>query len=255
MSLYNMLFGKNPHSSVILAIIGLKESDVERFRDCSMDNDGIQIYARTGGGNRESYPNETLTSSPHYLRDEDDDYDSTYAHYYFKFPPEIEEDCKQYLQRSELGVSGKFIQWLCKTLERKPTENDIWTQYWEKQNNLIGNAKRLNIFETNGHTVVPLDDSSLQVLLENMEAVGGKQLSYSVMPYKLAVKENVPRWRNESPDNLKTDMCRVKVEIVDPWQIDDNVWARWQVKYGEKFPKSLSTIAESVAIVKLKGQK
>lgn len=41
---------------------------------------------RTGGGNREDYPNAALTTHPLYLRDVDDDYDPTYAHYYFRIP-------------------------------------------------------------------------------------------------------------------------------------------------------------------------
>jgi hypothetical protein len=86
--MYNLLFGKNPETADILKVIGLAESDVERFRDCGVDqaHNQIWVYTRTGGGNREDYPNEALTSSPHYLYDEDDDFDCTYATYYFSIP-------------------------------------------------------------------------------------------------------------------------------------------------------------------------
>jgi len=86
MSFYNMIFGKNPDTKDILALLGLSETDIERFRDCYINDDEICIYTRTGGGNREYYPNEVLTSHPNYIRDEDDDYDCTYATYYFSLP-------------------------------------------------------------------------------------------------------------------------------------------------------------------------
>lgn len=88
MSLYNMLFGKNPDTAPILAALNLSEGMIERFRDVWIDEDEnrIVIYTRTGGGNREYYQNEVLTSHPLYIRDEDDDFDSTYAKYYFAIP-------------------------------------------------------------------------------------------------------------------------------------------------------------------------
>lgn len=91
MSLYNMLFGKNSNTESILNSLGLKEYDVERFRDCRIDSDKqeIWIYTRTGGGNRDYYPNELLTSNQNYKYDEDDDFDSTYATYYFNYPEEL----------------------------------------------------------------------------------------------------------------------------------------------------------------------
>lgn len=86
MSLYNMLFGKNPNTKEILAALGLEECQVERFRDCFIEDGKIVIFTRTGGGNREDYPNEALVNHPNYLYDEDDGFDSTYAYYYFSLP-------------------------------------------------------------------------------------------------------------------------------------------------------------------------
>jgi hypothetical protein len=86
MSLYNMLFGMNPEASDILGLIGINVGDVERFRDCFIADGQIQVYTRTGGGNREGYPNKVLTSNQYYIYDEDDTYDCTYATYYFKIP-------------------------------------------------------------------------------------------------------------------------------------------------------------------------
>ena len=77
MSLYNLMFGKNAWSDVILAVLDLRETDIERFRDSSVDFDNRQIVimTRTGGCSREEYANEKLTSHPCYLYDEDDDFD------------------------------------------------------------------------------------------------------------------------------------------------------------------------------------
>ena len=88
MSLYNTLFGKNPDTADILSALSLSEASIQRFRDCWIDEDNnrIVIYTRTGGNNREYFPNEALTSHPLYLYDEDDDFDNTYASYYFSLP-------------------------------------------------------------------------------------------------------------------------------------------------------------------------
>lgn len=96
MSLYNILFGKNPDTKEILAALNLTEGYIERFRDCWIDEDNgeIVIYTRTGGGNREDFPNEVLTSHPLYRYDEDDDFDCTYALYHFSLPEPPKEDAQ-----------------------------------------------------------------------------------------------------------------------------------------------------------------
>jgi hypothetical protein len=247
MSLYNLLFGMNPNTDVILAILGLKKNDVERFRDCGFEEKGIWIRTRTGGGNREDYPNIKLTTSPYYLSDEDDDFDSTYATYYFEIPDEIKEDVEQFKNIRENGISGKLIQWVLKTLEREETEHDIYARKWEEQGKLVQGAKAISIYETNGHTVVPLDDSSLDRLLKLMEEANGLQLSYSVMPYKTIIEENVPKWNFESnKSDLEKDMCRVKVSFPKNWEIDLDLFKRWELKFAEKYPKSINTIREAI---------
>jgi hypothetical protein len=104
MSMYNMMFGQNPASSAILATLGLTQGDVGRFRDCFIANGEIAVYTRNGGGNREDYQEvfDTLSKHPCYLRDEDDDYDSTYATIYFKFPEEFAEELRR------LNIEEKF---------------------------------------------------------------------------------------------------------------------------------------------------
>lgn len=90
MSLYNVLFGVNAAAPVLLAMLGIDANDVPRFRDCflSEDRKKIVIHTRTGGGNREGYEdgNNFLQGLPGYERDEDDDFDCTYANFYYAVP-------------------------------------------------------------------------------------------------------------------------------------------------------------------------
>lgn len=106
MSLYNMLFGMNPMSDTFLAMLNLDRRTVGRFRDCFIDHDGDQlilaIFTRNGGGNRDHWSDEkesgmecgccgcvithNLPKHPLYIRDFDDDFDSTYATVLFKVP-------------------------------------------------------------------------------------------------------------------------------------------------------------------------
>ncbi len=247
MSLYNLLFGQNPNTDVLLAILGFKESDVQRLRDVSFSENGIMIYTRTGGWNRDDYPNEKLVNSPYYLYDEDDDEDDTYATYYFKFPDEVREDCEKFRNVRENGISGKLIQWILKTLEREETEADKHHRLWEEQNELVLQSKQTFICETNGHTIVPLDEFSLEKYLKLMEENDGKQLSYSVMPYKVIVEENVYMWRSdENKPELEREKCRVKISFPKEWEIDLDLWKRWEEKYSDKYPKSIKTIKDSV---------
>jgi len=230
-----MLFGKNVNTEIVLAIIGLKESDVERFRDCGMDEDGILVYTRTGGGNREYYPNEKLTTNPYYRYDEDDDFDCTYASYYFNFPAEINQDCINLLNVQEKGISGKLIQWVLKTLDREATKEDIYHDLWNQQNSLVMQSKRTNIVESNGHTITPLDDYSLDTYLALMEKNNGEQLSYDVKPLKIQIEKDEKHW--------------MKFEYVSKnngWEVDMDMWNHWKEMFAEKYPKSIETIEKSL---------
>ena len=110
--LYNMIFGMNDKADAILATLGLTRADVGRFRDCFVAERQIAVYTRNGGGNREhwdSYKSEEgenckcpgctiqygLRKHPQYVTDRDDDFDSTYATIYFRFPPELADDLEK----------------------------------------------------------------------------------------------------------------------------------------------------------------
>lgn len=87
MSMYNALFGENPASEILLGLLGLERGDFYRYRDCYLTEDGgeIAVYTRGGGGNRDDNTTD-VAGHPNYLSDSDDDFDCTYATYYFSVP-------------------------------------------------------------------------------------------------------------------------------------------------------------------------
>lgn len=113
MGLYDVVMGDGKQGERGAVLLGvLANPVVARFRDAWVEkgDDGepvIAIYTRQGGGNRECYCdtancvpvpsqhvpancyaacNEALAAHPAYLRDADDDFDGTYATFYFRVP-------------------------------------------------------------------------------------------------------------------------------------------------------------------------
>lgn len=138
-----MIFGVNEIAPILLKILDLTETDIPRFRSIFISEDKILVYTRTGGGNREfydseescrdNYPscfegdpsefptkpwNDDLRKHPCYLCDEDDDYDCTYANFYFKFPEQYAEDLKN-LNMPEYKPSAEWEKFLNKFKEEK----------------------------------------------------------------------------------------------------------------------------------------
>lgn len=94
--LYNVLFGVNRQADVLLHLLGKDRSDFGRFRDAYITDKHIVVYTRCGGFNRESYGEvfDEMEDHPLYQYDEDDNYDNTYASFYFNFPEEYADDLK-----------------------------------------------------------------------------------------------------------------------------------------------------------------
>ncbi len=94
MSLYNMLFGVNEKADMLLSLLGYTKNDIPRFRDCMLVDGMICIHTRTGGGNREEYEgdNAALAEHPLYISDSDDDFDCTYANFFYRYPEEYRAD-------------------------------------------------------------------------------------------------------------------------------------------------------------------
>ncbi len=113
MSLYNMLFGFNPACLVFLPMLGRKQEEWPRFRDCFLSDDDkrIVIYTRVGGGNRGcGYGEEALYEDPDFVTTYDSDYDSTYGYYEFNPPEKWKADFDAIVSRNFEGVSDEYIQ-------------------------------------------------------------------------------------------------------------------------------------------------
>lgn len=112
MSLYGLLFGENTGAEALLSEIGLDRGSFPRYRDCYLNPKNpseIVVLTRTGGNNRyceideqpqHEYPFDDciadhadhdctlachwdLMNHPSYIKDEDVEWDDTYAEFYF----------------------------------------------------------------------------------------------------------------------------------------------------------------------------
>ena len=109
MGLYNVLFGVNPLTGVLLKMLDIDQPEGKwrsgRFRDIFLNDGGtrIYLYTRNGGGNRECWGEsdvdaegnctcpgctieEHLPKHLNYICDADDDFDCTYATVTFSVP-------------------------------------------------------------------------------------------------------------------------------------------------------------------------
>lgn len=116
MSLYNILNGFDPDCVLLMPMLGRKQNEYPRFRDCFLSDDKkhIVIYTRVGGNNRNSGFNEdVLYKDPNFVRTWDDDFDSTYGYYEFRVPKEWEPDFEKIVSGDIESVSEE-----CKNLVR-----------------------------------------------------------------------------------------------------------------------------------------
>lgn len=241
MSFYNMLFGVNPNTDLVLALIELKRFDIERFRDCGVDFDDEQIwvYTRTGGRNREDFPNDKIVSNPHYIYDEDDDFDPTYATYYFRFPDEIREDIHALQDIEKNGISAALIRHVMKTFRREKTSEEIREDIREEHREIVRDLRMTgDAAEFNGHTVVPLSDSGMFSILRAAEENDGEFLGayFGALPLEVVVTTDIE--------------CALrgyrKIDVKTTWKIDTDRWERWKAMYSEKFPKAVAKIQEEI---------
>lgn len=114
MSLYNMMNGFNPACVFIMPMLGRKQAEWPRFRDCWVTEEGnIAIYTRVGGGNRNcGYGEEQLYEDPDFLKTYDDEYDTTYDTYEFKVPGEWKADFDLIMDGKIKEVSEEYKDYL-----------------------------------------------------------------------------------------------------------------------------------------------
>lgn len=115
MSLYNMVNGFNPACVLLMPMLGRKEGDYPRFRDCFVSDDGqnIVIYTRVGGGNRDcGFGEEELYKDENFIRTWDDEFDSTYGYYEFSVPEQWKNDFDLILMGKFQEVSNEYRNYL-----------------------------------------------------------------------------------------------------------------------------------------------
>jgi hypothetical protein len=84
-----MLFGENAsQKDFLFSLLNKEPGDFGRYRDIYVTDEHIVVHTRNGGGNREDYEDvfDEMSDHPLYAYDEDDDFDCTYANFYFVHP-------------------------------------------------------------------------------------------------------------------------------------------------------------------------
>ena len=112
MSLYNMVNGFNPACLFLMPMLGRKQDEYPRFRDCFLSDDGerIAIYTRVGGGNRNcGFGEEELYKDPNFVKTYDDDFDSTYGTYEFNVPEKWKADFEKIKNCDFNQVSDEYV--------------------------------------------------------------------------------------------------------------------------------------------------
>ena len=114
MSMYNMINGFNPACVFIMPMLGRKQEEWPRFRDCFVTEEGnIAIYTRVGGGNRNcGYNEEKLYEDENFIQTYDDEYDTTYGTYEFKVPDKWKADFDLIVNGSINKVSEDYKSYL-----------------------------------------------------------------------------------------------------------------------------------------------
>ncbi len=115
MSLYNIVNGFNPACVLFMPMLGRKQEEYPRFRDCflSQDKQRIVIYTRVGGGNRKcGFGEEELYKDKNFVKTYDDEFDCTYGYYEFNVPEQWKEDFNYILDGKLNKVSDKYVDYV-----------------------------------------------------------------------------------------------------------------------------------------------
>ncbi|MGK4923125.1 hypothetical protein ACSLUB_11365 [Bordetella hinzii] len=244
MSLYNLLFGMNSQGPLLLAAVGIHENDVQRLRDVSVTSDGSEVfvYTRTGGGNREDYPNEAMRSVPGWVSSEDDDFDCTYCTDTIRVAPEFHRDVAALGDFFAHGMRPEFAAHLAKTLKREPTEEDIAQRAIDAERKELERTRHV---KANGHTFVPYDDSAMETALRLAEANGGSLRScWGILPIKLNVRTDYQPWPHAKVGAER--IIRANIDYDFKWGMDTAYWQHCVGLFSEKYPLSMAKIGKEV---------
>lgn len=113
MSLYSQLFDENSSADIYLSMLELRRDMFGRYRDIFLNNDGTEaiVYTRVGGDNRSDWMDhiDVIRGHKYYIKDYDDDYDSTYAYFVFRIPEKFHHITKPMATGNDpLTIKEKF---------------------------------------------------------------------------------------------------------------------------------------------------
>ena len=134
MSLYNIINGFNPACLLFMPMLGRKQDEYPRFRDCGVAKNGdvreIRIFTRVGSANQNSgYGEEKLYEDPNFLRFEDCEEDRTYGTYIFKCP-------KEWVADYDRIYGGKLS-------ELSPEYFDMQLKFWNDGEKMVAKIKEI----------------------------------------------------------------------------------------------------------------
>ena len=108
-----MLMGYNPACVLIMPMLGRKQHEYPRFRDCFVEDGNIAIYTRVGGNNRHTgFDEEELYEDPNFITTYDDDFDTTYGTYVFKVPEKWQADFDKIINDKIEEVSDEYYNYV-----------------------------------------------------------------------------------------------------------------------------------------------
>lgn len=105
-NMYNLMYGVNPSTFLILPMLGKHPDEYPRFRDCFVGDSGdtIVVLTRIGGNNRNcDYGEEDLIKDPNFIKTWDWDRDTTYGYYEFKVPDKWRKDFDLIVKENKLS--------------------------------------------------------------------------------------------------------------------------------------------------------
>lgn len=134
MSLYNLINGFSPACVLVMPMLGRKQNEWPRFRDCHVNKNGevreIHIFTRVGSANQNSgFGEDKLYEDPNFLRFEDCEEDTTYGTYVFKCPKEWEAD----FDRIYTGDLSKL----------SPEYFDMQLKFWQDGEKMVAKIKEI----------------------------------------------------------------------------------------------------------------
>ena len=129
--MYNMVNGTNPSTFFILPMLEKHPDEYPRYRDCFAeyeDKPAIQIYTRTGGGNRQEYQAQIdeLKKHPLFMCEFDDEDDSTYMTFVFNVPEKFKEDYSKIVYEGDAAnISNDYLKMLYKVYPKLSEKWDL----------------------------------------------------------------------------------------------------------------------------------